>query len=100
MICTRPNVIYSLSVVSRYQSDLRENHWKVVNSIPKYLRNTKDQCLVYGETDLKLVRFIDFSFQFDYDDSKSVSDYIYTLNSGAICRKVSNITLWPTLLAR
>ena len=26
MICTRPNVAYSLGVVSRYQSDLNENY--------------------------------------------------------------------------
>ena len=43
MICTRSDVTYSLGVVSRYQSDPRENHWKVVKIILKYLRNTKDQ---------------------------------------------------------
>ena len=30
MICTRSDVAYSLGVVSRYQSDPGENHWKVV----------------------------------------------------------------------
>ena len=43
MMCTKLNVVYSLGVVSRYQSDLGENHWKVVKIIFKYLRNTKDQ---------------------------------------------------------
>ena len=42
MTCTRPDVAYSLGVVSRYQSDPGENHWKVVKTILKYLRNTKD----------------------------------------------------------
>ena len=28
---------------STYQSNLDENHWKVVKTIFKYLRNTKDQ---------------------------------------------------------
>ena len=55
---------------------------------------------MYGETDLKLVGFTDFSFQSDHDDSKSVSDYIFTLNDGAIYWKVSNSTSWPTLFAR
>ena len=48
MTCTRPDVAYSLGVVSRYQSDPGENHWKVVKAILKYLRNTKYQWLVYG----------------------------------------------------
>ena len=62
MICMRSNVAYSLGVVSRYQSDPGENHWKVVKIILKYLRNTKDQWLIYGESDLKLMGFIDFNF--------------------------------------
>ena len=57
----------------------------MVKAILKYLRNTKDQWLVYGESDLKLVGFTDSSFQSDHDDSRSVSGYIFTLNGGAIC---------------
>ena len=48
MTCTRPDVAYSLGVVSRYQSDPGQAHWKVVKTILKYLRNTRDQWLVYG----------------------------------------------------
>ena len=80
-------MVYSLEVVSRYQSNPRKNHWKVVKTILKYLRNTKDQWLVYDETDLKLMRFTDSNFQLDHDDSKSVLDYIFILNDGVICWK-------------
>ena len=62
MICMRPNIVYSLGIVSRYQFDLGENHWKIVKIILKYFRNTKDQWLVYTESDLKLVGFIDSNF--------------------------------------
>ena len=61
----------------------------MVKAILKYLRNTKDQWLVYGESDLKLVGITDSSFQSDHDDSRSVSGYIFTLNGGAICWKSS-----------
>ena len=84
MICTRPDVAYSLGVVSRYQSDPGKNHWKVVKTILKYLRNTKDQWLVHGESDLRLMGFTDSNFQSDHDDSKSVSRFIFTLNGGPI----------------
>ena len=62
MICTGPDVTYSLGIVSRYQSNLGENHRKVVKTILKYLKNTKDQWLAYDETDLKIMGFTDFSF--------------------------------------
>ena len=45
--------------------------------------------MVYGESDLKLVGFADSSFQSDHDDSRSVSNYIFTLNGVAICWKSS-----------
>ena len=45
MTCTRPDVAYSLEVVSRYQSNMDEKHWKIAKAILKYLRNTKDQSL-------------------------------------------------------
>ena len=78
------DVAYSLEIVSRYQSDPDENHWKVVRIILKYLRNTEDQWLIFGDTDLKLMRYTDFSFHSNHDDSKSMLDYIFTLNRGAI----------------
>ena len=40
MTCMRSDVAYSLGVVSRYQSDLDEKHWKITKVILKYLRNT------------------------------------------------------------
>ena len=84
MTCTKSDVAYLLEVVSRYQSDLRENYWKVVKIILKYLKNTKDQWLIYGDTNLKLVGYTDFSFQSDHNDSKSVLDYVFILNGGVI----------------
>ena len=81
MICTRSDVAYSLGLVSRYQSDSNENHWKVVKIILKYLRNTKNQWFIYGESDLKLVGHTDSSFQSNHDDSKSMSRYIFIRNS-------------------
>ena len=55
MICTRPDVSYALSVVSRYQSNPGDPHWQAVKTILKYLRRTKDQFLVYGGVDNELV---------------------------------------------
>ena len=89
MTYTRPDMAYSLGIVSRYQSGPGENYRKVIKIILKYLRNTKDQWLVYEKTELKLVKFTDSSFQSDHDDSKSVSEYIFILNDGAICWKDS-----------
>ena len=47
MLSTRPDVALALSLTSRYQSNLGRNHWIAVKNILKYLRRTRDMCLVY-----------------------------------------------------
>nr|GEX76482.1 retrotransposon protein, putative, Ty1-copia subclass [Tanacetum cinerariifolium] len=48
MTCTRPDVSFALSMISRHQHNLGEGHWTAVKNILKYLRNTVDMFLVYG----------------------------------------------------
>ena len=73
MICTRPDVSYVISVMSRYQSDPREGHWVAVKNILKYLKRIKDAFLIYGDKgiDLHVKGYTDASFQYNRDDSKS-----------------------------
>ena len=54
-----------------------------MKNILKHLR-TKNIFLVYGGYDLKLEGYSDSSFQSDPDDSKSTSEYVFTLNGEAV----------------
>ncbi|CAL0306193.1 unnamed protein product [Lupinus luteus] len=87
MTCTHPNIAYALGVISQYQANPGEEHWKMVKTILKYLRKTKDQFLIYGDFELKLKGYIDASFTSDKNDSKYVSGYVFTFNGGAVSWK-------------
>ncbi|KAJ9556327.1 LOW QUALITY PROTEIN: hypothetical protein OSB04_010941 [Centaurea solstitialis] len=91
MLCTRPDVAYSVSVTSRYQQNPGEPHWVAVKNILKYLRRTKDMFLVFGgsEDEISVTGYSDASFQTDRDDFRSQSGYVFTLNGGAISWKSS-----------
>jgi len=90
MISTRPDISYTLSVTSRYQSNPGESHWTAVKNILMYLRRTKDVFLVYGgEEELVVIGYTDASFQFDKDDSKSQSDFVFKVNGGVVSWKSS-----------
>ncbi|KAJ9556708.1 hypothetical protein OSB04_011322 [Centaurea solstitialis] len=91
MLCTRPDVAYSVSVTSRYQQNPGEPHWVAVKNILKYLRRTKDMFLVFGgsEDEISVTGYSDASFQTDRDDFRSQSGYVFTLNRGAISWKSS-----------
>ncbi|GJW11032.1 hypothetical protein Tco_1576859 [Tanacetum coccineum] len=49
--CTRPDVAFAQNITSWFQQNLRDLHWTTIKNILKYLRNTKDMFLVYGEAE-------------------------------------------------
>ncbi|GJW18326.1 retrotransposon protein, putative, ty1-copia subclass [Tanacetum coccineum] len=49
MVCTRPDIAYAVSVVSRYLANPGKNHWEAVKWILKYLRGTANGCDVHLE---------------------------------------------------
>ncbi|KAJ9555886.1 hypothetical protein OSB04_010500 [Centaurea solstitialis] len=81
MLCTRPDVAYSISVTSRYQQNPGESHWVAVKNILKYMRQTKEMFLVFGgsEDEISVA---------GYSDATSISRPIdiYCDNSGAVAK--------------
>ncbi|GKF57731.1 hypothetical protein Tco_0171268 [Tanacetum coccineum] len=74
MTCTRPYVLFVLSMVSRHQQNPGKGHWTAVKNILRYLRNTKNMFLVYGgEKELRVTGYYDAGWQIDKDDSQSQS---------------------------
>nr|GEV69483.1 hypothetical protein [Tanacetum cinerariifolium] len=49
--CTRLDVALAQNVTSRFQQNPSDLYWITVKNILKYLRNTKDMFLVYGEAE-------------------------------------------------
>ena len=47
MNCTRPNIAYSVSKMSRYTSNSGVDHWKAIIRVLRYLRNTLNYGLHY-----------------------------------------------------
>ncbi|KAL0427775.1 UNVERIFIED_CONTAM: hypothetical protein Slati_2952300 [Sesamum latifolium] len=82
--CTRPDVAYALSVMSRYQACAGVAHWGAVKRILKYLKRSKDMFLIYDGGELILKGYSDGSFQSDDDDAKSQSGFVFKLNDGVV----------------
>ena len=84
MLCTRPDICYSVGMVSRYQSNPGPKHWQAVKHILKYLRRTRDYILVYLCEDLIHIGYTDSDFQLNLDFKKSTLGCVFTLGGGAI----------------
>ncbi|GJW60438.1 retrotransposon protein, putative, ty1-copia subclass [Tanacetum coccineum] len=77
--CTRPDVAFTQNMTSRFQQNPGELHWTVVKNILKYLRNTKDMFLVYGENteaELRVDCYCNAGFKIDINDMKSLTRYV------------------------
>ena len=88
MTCTRPDVAFALSMVSRYQGNPGRAHWTAVKNILKYLRRTKDWVLVLGGNDtLRVDGYSDASFQADRDNFRCQSGWVFLPNGGVVTWK-------------
>ena len=92
MNCTRPDIAYSVSKLSRYTSNLGEDHWKALVRVLRYLKYTLNYGLHYTRYPAVLEGYIDTNWIFDTKDTKSTSGYVFTLGGVAISWKYSKQT--------
>ena len=59
MLCIRPNICFTVGMVSRYLSNPGPAHWAVVKRIFRYLQGTTDFALCFDRGDLRLKGYND-----------------------------------------
>ena len=84
MLCIRPDIALAVSVTSKYQSNLDEEHWITVKNILKYLRRTKDFFLIFGGGDLQVQEYTDSDSMFDINDRKSTLGFMFLYNGDVL----------------
>ena len=92
MSCTRPDIAYSISRLSRYTSNPSAEHWKGIVRVLRYLRYTRDHGLHYMRYPEVLEGYSDANWISDTKDSRSTSGYVFTLGSAAVSWKSSKQT--------
>ena len=92
MNCTRPDIAYVASKLSRYTSNPGPDHWKAIVRVLRYLKYTKNYGLHYSKYPAVLEGYCDANWISDTKDSKSTSGYPFTLGGGAVSWKSSKQT--------
>lgn len=74
LTASRPDILFSVCLCARFQSDPREPHLTAVKRIFRYLKGTTNLGLLYKKTsDYKLVGFCDADYAGDRIERKSTS---------------------------
>lgn len=85
-IVSRPDLAFSLNVVSRFLNKHDESHWQALKRILKYLIGSIDFGILYQtcESDFCVSGFSDSDFAGDMDTRRSTSGFVFCLAGGAV----------------
>ena len=87
MNCTRPDIAFAVSRLSRYTHNPSTQHWVALRRVLRYLGGTMKWGLNFVGHPLVLEGFCDANWVTDSDETSSTSGYVFTLCGGAISWK-------------
>ena len=97
---TRPDIMYAVSIISRYMSKPTEMHFSAAKRVLRYLQGTTGFGIFYQRKGKEeLVGFTDSDYAGCVDDRKSTSGYVFILSGAAVAwcsRKQAIVTLSTT----
>ena len=100
LITSRPDILFSICLCARFQSNPRESHLTAVKRIFKYLKGTTNLGLFYRKSsDYSLVGYCDADFAGDRVERKSTSGSCQLLGENMISwssKRQSTIALSTT----
>jgi len=99
---TRPDIIFAVSLLSRFMHCASEVHLRAAKRILRYVKGTLDYGVKFEKcTNFKLCGFSDSDWAGSYDDMKSTSGYCFNLGSGVFswCTKKQEIVAQSTVEA-
>ena len=88
--CTRVDIAYAMSSLSRYMSCPTTVHWAAAIGVLKYLAGTSQVGLGFGGKELKYEAYCDANYAADPDTRKSTTGFVFMLGGGAVswCSKI------------
>ena len=82
---TRPNLMFRVSLISRYMTNPKESHWAATKRIFKYLKGTIEHGLFYQKgKKIGLSAYSDSNYAGDLDDRRSTSGSIFMMGTAAV----------------
>jgi hypothetical protein len=83
-VCTRPDIAHAVGALSRYMSAPTKDHWRAAMGVLRYLADTREYGIVFGNDGLIPEGYVDADYAGDVDTRRSTTGYVYTLAGGAI----------------
>jgi len=83
--CTRPDITYAISYLSRFNQNPNQTHWKSVKRVLRYLKATINYKLEFStDQEGSIIGFCDADWAGNLEDRRSVTGYIFNYQNGSI----------------
>ncbi|KAL3634979.1 hypothetical protein CASFOL_022033 [Castilleja foliolosa] len=89
MVCTRPDLAFALSILSRFMGNPGKTHWQAAKWFLRYVKGSLHTRLVYRQSDedVMIRGYVDSDYAGCSDTRKSTTGYVFTCFGGAISWK-------------
>jgi hypothetical protein len=85
LTATRPDIMYGVSLISRFMDTPKNSHWQAGKRLLRYIAGTMNHGILYSTSNnLQLVGYTDSDFAGSIDDKKSTSGYAFHLGTGIV----------------
>ncbi|XP_062104449.1 secreted RxLR effector protein 161-like [Humulus lupulus] len=90
MVCTRPNLAYAISVLSKYMSNPGRIHWLAMKWLSRYLVGSTKVELIYQQQQASttIEGYSDADYAGDRDSRKSTPAYMFLMGGNCVSWKV------------
>ncbi len=88
VICTHPNIVFTVQTLSQFLSNLGPKYWTAVKSVIRYLKGTVDYGITLGRSDINTTRLIGWcnpDWACNLDDRKLITGFTFFLGIGTMC---------------
>ena len=82
--CTRADISFAISKLSRFISNPSVENWKAIGRVLGYLKNTKELSLQYSKFFAILEGYSDASWISSVGDNLPTTSWVFTLGGGAV----------------
>ena len=85
LTATRSDIMYGVSLISRFMESPKVSHWQVGKRILRYVSGTKDLGIMYSISEnFKLIGYTDSDNGGSIDDRKITSGYTFHFGTGVV----------------
>ncbi|PKI33311.1 hypothetical protein CRG98_046299 [Punica granatum] len=90
---TRPDLTYSIQILSQFMSAPRQSHWDVTIRVLRYVKQSLGQGIFIGPQSLELTAFCDFDWASCPMTRRSVIGYFVSIGGSPISWKTKKQTI-------